>query len=41
MKVSKMDSDHTQTWDPIDQDDEVREAVDNVLFDMLQEIASR
>jgi len=41
LKVSKMDSDHTQTWDPIDQNDEVRECVDNIIFDMLQEIANR
>lgn len=36
MKVKKPDSDHTQTWDPID---EVRQIVDNMVIDMLVEIA--
>lgn len=38
LKVKKPDSDHTQTWDPID---EVRQIVDNMVIDMLVEIARR
>jgi len=36
MKVSKQDSDHTQTWDPID---ETRRIVDDIIFEMIEEIA--
>lgn len=38
MKVKKPDSDHTQTWDPID---EVRQVIDDMVIDMLVEIARR
>jgi predicted DNA-binding WGR domain protein len=38
MKVSKADSDHTQTWDPID---EVRQVVDDLVLDLIAEISSR
>lgn len=42
MKVKQQDSDHTQTWDPIDQAqdmDEVRRIVDNLVIEMLVRIA--
>lgn len=35
MKVKKPDSDHTQTWDPID---EVRQVVDELVLEMLSHI---
>lgn len=35
LKVTKSDSDHTQTWDPID---EVRHAVDELLIEMFARI---
>lgn len=38
MKVKKTDSDHTQTWDPID---EVTNFVDRIVVDVLAEIVQR
>lgn len=38
MKVKKPNSDHTQTWDPID---EIRQIVDNMIIEMLVEIAHK
>ncbi len=38
LKVTKSDSDHTQTWDPID---EVRQIVDEAVFNLIEEIARR
>ena len=36
LKVTKPNSDHTQTWDPID---EVRQIVDEMVYDLIAEIA--
>jgi curved DNA-binding protein CbpA len=37
MKVKDVNSDHTQTWDPID---EVRSIVDNMIFEMIEKIGN-
>lgn len=39
MKVKNPSSGHTQTWDPIDEIDEVRKVVDNLVMEMIVRIA--
>jgi len=40
LKVKKPDSDHTQTWSPVDEVDEVRHLVDEIVMETIVRIAS-